>query len=105
MTKYNAKRTYSPMLNMTFASKLEAGRAEELWLMQRAGLISDLQFQVKFKLSERPKVSITIDFAYKQRETGAQFYEDSKGYLTRDFRTKLAWLKKWRDIDVILSGH
>jgi len=81
---------------------MESHRAEELELMQRGGIISDLQYQVKFKLNDKPKVSISIDFAYK--ENGQQIYEHTKGVLTRDFRTKLAWLKAVTGIDVILSN-
>ena len=101
MTKYNAKRTWSTIWNRMFASKMEAQRAEELFLMQKAGVISDLQFQHKFVLSVRPKVTIAIDFVYM--ENGAWVYEDSKGVLTRDFRTKLSWLKEKYRIDVILN--
>lgn len=101
MTKYNAKRTWSDICQRMFASKLEARRAEELWLMQKAGVITGLEYQVRFTLSAAPKVTITIDFAYKKN--GRECYEDAKGILTRDFRTKLAWLKQWRGIDVILA--
>lgn len=82
---------------------MEAHRAEELALMQRGDIISDLQYQVKFKLNDKPKVSITIDFAYK--ENGKQIYEDTKGYKeTREFRVKRIWLKEKLGIDVILSN-
>lgn len=100
MSKYNAKRTYSALCDRIFASQLEANRAEELELLQRVGVISDLQYQVRFLLCAKPKISITIDFAYT--ENGEQIYEDAKGVLTRDFRTKLAWLKSETGIDVIL---
>lgn len=101
--KYRAKRTYSELCQRWFASKKEAGRGEELLLMERVGVIRGLEYQIKFVLSEKPKVTITIDFSYTLRETEVQKYEDSKGVLTRDFRTKLAWLKQCRGIDVILS--
>jgi len=52
-------------------------------------------------LSEKPRVSITIDFDYF--ENGKRKFEDSKGVLTRDFRTKLAWLKTHHGIEVILT--
>jgi len=101
--KYGAKRTYSELCQRWFASKKEASRGEELSLMEKVGVIKGLEYQVKFVLSEKPKVSITIDFSYMLREIEVQKYEDSKGVLTRDFRTKLAWLKQLKGVDVILS--
>lgn len=101
MNKYHAKRTYSPLLNMEFASLKEARRAEELRMLEMAGEITDLEFQVKFVLSTKPKITYISDFKYK--EHGVTKYEDSKGVLTRDTRTKLAWVKEKYNIDVILS--
>ena len=98
--KYGSRRTWSQFWNCWFASKAEAKRADELWLLQMAGEISDLQRQVKFVLSEKPRVSITIDFEYM--DNGQKVFEDVKGVLTRDFRTKMAWLKEKYNIDVRL---
>ena len=98
--KYRARRTYSNVCQRYFDSKAEAHRAEELMLAQKLGGISDLQFQVKFVLSEKPKVTIKLDFYYV--ENGRTVYEDVKGVLTRDFRSKLAWLKQLHSIDVRL---
>ena len=108
MTRYNfsklhhAQRTYSELCGRWFTSKSECARGEELWQEQLDGKISDLDFQVRFVLSVEPKVSIKIDFAYIKN--GIQVYEDSKGILTREYRAKLAWLKKEKGIDVILSA-
>lgn len=99
--KYHAKRTWSALCNRWFPSKAEAVRGGELALLERAGEICNLQYQVRFILSEKPKVSITIDFAYEL--DGKKIYEDKKGILTRDFRTKLAWLKQLKKIEVLLS--
>ncbi len=101
MNKYGAKRTWSELCNRTFASKAEARRGEELALLERAGEISDLSYQVKFILSDKPRVTITIDFSYI--EMGEGIFEDTKGVLTRDFRTKLAWLEQSQGIKVLLS--
>lgn len=121
MNKYGAKRTYSELCGRTFASKAECRRGEELALLEKAGEISDLKYQPKFVLCERPRITITLDFAYidynelaigqKFGESnrmggteplGVDVYEDVKGVLTRDFRTKLAWLKEKYGIDVRL---
>lgn len=112
MNKYHAKRTWSELCRREFASKKEAGRAEELTLLEKGGEIKDLTFQHRFDLCKKPKVTITIDFQYvlmdEVRVKGNfiptdVIYEDSKGVLTRDTRTKLAWLKEKYNIDVILS--
>ena len=108
MTRYNfsklhhAQRTYSELCQRWFTSQSECARGEELWQEQLEGIISGLDFQVRFILSVEPKVSIKIDFAYIKN--GIQVYEDSKGILTREYRAKLAWLKKEKGIDVILSA-
>ena len=88
--KYGAKRTWSELIGRTFDSKGEAQRAEELYQLERAGEISDLEFQVKYKLCEKPRITVSIDFRY--REEGELVLEDHKGVLTRDSRTKYAWL-------------
>lgn len=100
--KYGARRTYSNLCERWFASKMECVRGEELKALELYGVISDLKYQVRFVLCDKPyKVTITIDFAYKA--DGIQKYEDTKGVLTRDFRSKLAWLKQKYNVDVILS--
>lgn len=101
MNKYGAIRTFSNLCERWFASKAECRRGEELHLLRYAGEISHLAYQVKFVLSEKPKVTITVDFTYI--ENGVRIYEDTKGVLTRDFRTKLAWLKQLHNIDVRLT--
>ena len=102
MNKYRAVRTHSELCGRTFASKGEAMRAEELTLLEKAGEITDLQFQVKYILNDKPRISITIDFVYCD-DTGT-VYEDHKGVLTRDFRSKMYWLRQKYGIDVILTG-
>ena len=115
MNKYGAKRTWSELCQRTFDSKAECIRGEELRLLEMAGEISGLQYQVPFTLYQsidgKPakKITITIDFMYCEPNTDTyatnepkRHYEDVKGVLTRDFRTKLAWLKQLMGIDVKL---
>ena len=96
--KYFAIRTYSMLCDRTFASKAEARRGEELFLLQKAGEIQSLRYQVKFQLSSEPKITVTIDFDYFDNPIGQKLtkrvLEDVKGVLTRDSRTKYAWLKQ-----------
>jgi hypothetical protein len=63
-----------------FDSKREAGRAGELELQQKLGLISDLKYQVRFELigkqqGERPAF-LKVDFTYV--EEGQLVVEDVK---------------------------
>ena len=104
--KYGARRTWSELCQREFASIKECRRAEELTLLEKAGEIVNLRFQVPFVLSVKPKITITIDFAYQEMtniHAPNITYEDSKGVLTRDTRTKLAWLKEKYSIDVLIS--
>ena len=101
MNKYHSKRTDSALCQRTFASKKEAARADELKLLEMAGEIKGLEFQNKIILSVNPRVTITIDFYYEQ--DGKAVWEDSKGVLTRDFRTKMIWLEQLYGIKVVLS--
>lgn len=99
--KYKAVKTYSELCQRTFSSKAEAKRGEELVLLERAGEISELQYQVKRILNTKThyRVTITIDFSYRQN--GKRIYEDVKGYgVQRDFQVKLAWLQQMYGIEV-----
>jgi len=98
MSKYHAKRTWSNLLNRWFDSKGECQHGEELHLRALAGEITDLQHQVRFILCKEPRVSITVDFAYK--ENGIQVHEDFKGLETREFRVKRIWLEKQEGIRI-----
>lgn len=62
--------------------------------------IVDLEYQVPFVLSIKPRVTIRIDFAYRKWDTGVRdfdkvkTYDEVKGAMTKDARVKLAWLKE-----------
>ena len=101
MNKYGARRTFSALCGRTFSSKLEALRGEELFLLEKAGEITDLRYQVTFILSDKPKITYTADSQYTDKD-GKVITEDVKGVLTRDTRTKIAWVKEKFDIEVIL---
>ena len=103
--KYGAVKTYVPMLDRTFDSKGEANRALELALMERGGLIKDLQFQIPFILCRKPKIKVTLDFKYFDIEKHEWVYEDWKGVLTRDSRTRYAWLEQLHGVHVKITGR
>lgn len=102
MNKYGARRTWSERCQRWFASKAECERGEELDLMHMAKHICYLEYQVPFTLCKKPKITITVDFKYQDPFFGEEIYEDVKGVLTRDFRTKLAWLHEKYGIRVKL---
>lgn len=103
-TKYGNKKT--TVDGITFDSLKEAKRYKELSLMERAGMIQDLQRQVKYilipaqrepdtvgarggvhkgKLIER-ECSYVADFVYKEK--GQPIVEDTKGMQTKDYILK-----------------
>ena len=78
-----------------FDSIKECQRYCELKLMQRAGVISDLQLQVSFELIPTQRidgkvveraVNYVADFVYKQ--DGQTVVEDTKGYKTTEYIMK-----------------
>ena len=90
MNKYGAKKTVRN--NIQFDSKMEADRYAHLCLLQRAGLISDLETHPEFVLIEpftklgkkKRGHKYKADFMY-QDEHGQTIVEDVKGYIARDF--------------------
>ena len=92
--KYGAKRT--TIDGKTFDSTKEANRYTSLLLLQRAGVISDLQTQVKFVLipTQRDEdgnllekeCSYKADFVYKR--DGQTIVEDTKGFKTPEYIIK-----------------
>lgn len=95
-SKYHAQKTVVGA--KTYDSKKEANRAMQLQYMEKAGLIRDLQEQVRFILQEeyinnegkniRP-ISYLADFTYTQN--GQKVIEDTKSPATR---TQVYLLKK-----------
>ena len=105
MSKYRSKKI--TVGGITFDSKKEAARYQELCFMQKAGEIKDLKRQVKFVLipSQREKlwnakkncyedgkviereVSYVADFVYTNR-LGFVVVEDTKGFKTKDYIIK-----------------
>ena len=95
MAKYHNKKIVID--NITFDSKLEAQRYTELKLLQRNGLIKNLQLQPSyeliptFKKGKRTyrKACYIADFSYYDNELGKTIIEDTKG-----FKTDVYLLKK-----------
>jgi hypothetical protein len=79
-SKYNARRTRSG--DRTYASRAEARRAIDLQLLQRAGHIQDLEYQVRIGLDVAGhRIGYYVaDFVYI--ENGQKVVEDVKGFKT-----------------------
>ena len=93
-SKFHATRTVVD--GITFDSKKEARRYQELKLMERAGAIRDLRRQVRYELIPafdcdgkhyRPATYIA-DFVYTDCKTGKEVVEDCKGFRTDVYRLK-----------------
>lgn len=93
-SKYHATKTVVD--GIVFDSKREAKRYGELKLLERAGVIKDLQLQVRFELIPafdvdgkhyRPTFYIA-DFAYIDAKTDKEIVEDVKGARTDVYRLK-----------------
>lgn len=93
-SKYHATKTVVD--GITFDSKKEAKRYAELKLMERAGVIKDLQRQVRYELIPafdaggkhyRP-TSYVADFVYADTKSGEEVVEDCKGFRTEVYKLK-----------------
>lgn len=96
MTKYNSKKT--TIDGITFSSKLEAERYQQLMMMEKSGLIEDLCLQPEFQIyrgwidpytGEKHKSTFYVaDFQYYDVENCKWIVEDTKGMETPEFRLK-----------------
>lgn len=93
MAKYGNRKVIRD--GIEFDSIKECQRYCELKLMQRAGVISDLQMQVPFELIPSQRidgkvveraVNYIADFVYQQN--GLKVVEDTKGMRTKDYIIK-----------------
>ena len=93
-SKYKAKKTIID--GITFDSKSEAKRYEELKLLQRGGAIQNLSLQPRFMLQEgfvnihtgkkERAIEYVSDFMYD--EGNETIVEDVKGFKTSDYKIK-----------------
>lgn len=91
--KYNAKKTIVD--GITFDSKKEAARYSQLKLLEKTGVIYNLELQPHFLLQDKfrykgktfRKVEYVADFRYTDK-TGATVVEDVKGFKTDVYSLK-----------------
>jgi len=99
--KYRNKKTVVD--GMTFDSKKEAQRYQDLKLLQLGNDISDLKIQPEFKLHVNGFLvcKYRADFSYTER--GEYIVEDVKSEITRKnraYRIKLKLMKAVHGIDI-----
>ena len=101
--KYNA--TKITIDGIKYDSKKEAARGQELKMLERAGIIKDLQLQPEFTLQEsfkyqgktERKITYIADFMYEEKN-GQIVVEDVKSEITKTpvYRVKRKlFLKKY----------
>jgi hypothetical protein len=83
-SKYGSRKTITAD-GITFDSRLEARRWKQLKLLQAAGMISQLDRQVKVKLTQA-NIGYIPDFVYT--ENGRRVHEDVKGLELPEFCIK-----------------
>lgn len=88
MTKYKAQPTIID--NIRFASKKEASRYQQLKLLERGNLITDLKLQqpIKCVVNGELVCKYVSDFSYYDREKNAIIWEDVKGVKTPVYNLK-----------------
>lgn len=101
--KYGAVRT--TVDGITFASKAEANRYQELKLLLKAQKIAELELQPKYKIAINGiKVcSVILDFKYYDKRLDRFIIEDVKGKDTPISRLKRKLVEAAYGIKVILT--
>lgn len=81
-SKYHNKKV--TVDGITFDSKREAARWQELRMLERAGKITGLNRQLRIEVVPKTKLHraryYLADFVYFDKEQGKTIYEDVKGY-------------------------
>ena len=93
INKYHNKKVYA--YGREWDSKKELHRYEQLRLMEKAGLIKDIEIQPKFLLLDTirhngktyPKTYYIADFKYWSNELNSMVVEDVKSEATRKDKT------------------
>mgnify|MGYP003635012778 FL=1 len=104
--KYNAKKT--EFMGFKFDSKWEAERYGQLSSMSLAGVVKDLQRQIKYDIviNDQKICRYIADFVYiLVNEDGSEeeIVEDAKGVQTTDFIIKKKLMKAIYNINIKIS--
>lgn len=100
-SKYGNRRTIVD--GITFDSAREAQRYGELKLLQRVGVVEDLQLQKRYALHVNGILigTYVADFAYRSTRDDAFVVEDAKGVRTRDYKLKKKLMKAIYGVDIV----
>lgn len=91
--KYGAVKT--AVGDLVFASKLEARGYEELLLLEKGGVIKDLELQKAFVINVNGKhvCSYICDYFFTKCVNGKEVVAEAKGVATADYRIKIKLMK------------
>lgn len=99
MNKYrNIKTTID---GITFDSKTESIRYVHLKTLLKAGAISDLILQPKFKIEVNGQKICTYIADFQYKENGKTIVEDSKGVRTPVYRLKAKLVKALHGVEIV----
>jgi hypothetical protein len=111
-TKFGVAKKKVVIDGITFDSRAEAARYNQLQLLVRTGEISELQVHPEFILVdafEHPaqgaikQIAYRPDFKYRDMRSGRTVIEDVKGFRTPDFDIKRKlFLNRYRNLDLVL---
>ena len=104
--KYFAKKTVA--MGLKFDSKWEAERWGQLKSMERAGIVTQLERQIRYDLTiNNVKIcDYVADFRYLLEEEDGMsklVIEDAKGFQTPEFKLKKKLMKAIHNIELLLS--
>ena len=104
--KYFAKKTVA--MGLKFDSRWEAERWGQLKSMERAGVVDQLDRQIKYELNVNGQkiCSYIADFTYLlvDEDGSSRFIvEDAKGVLTPEFKLKKKLMLAIHNIDILLT--
>ena len=105
-SKFGAKKTVVD--GITFDSKWESERYGQLKAMERGGIVTDLELQVKYDIviNDIKICKYIADFVYKEESPDGkirEIVEDAKGFETPEFKLKKKLMKAVHGIDIFLS--
>lgn len=105
--KFNAKKT--EFMGIKFDSKWEAERYGQLVAMERAGIVRNLERQVRYNIlvNEQKICQYVADFVYEDlgfnKDKCEKIVEDAKGVETPEFKLKKKLMKAVFNIEIKVS--
>ena len=104
--KYGNKKV--TIQGIKFDSKWEGERYLYIKSLERAGVVKDLELQVRYNLlvNDQKICAYVADFRYKREDKDGVWYEiveDAKGFETPEFKLKKKLMKACLGIEIFLS--